>query len=317
MRNLIDQRNIIFKWKHNINYVINTSNCPYLSKSIFQNIYYHDSDLFNKYIKNSLLFWSESIKIKYNLIENINNLNQTHLIFSFNNLNPNTLATCQNSYNYPNDIIYSKVETNNRKCFHQNIKTCQIINKYLYFLNDNNIWVILIIISGFTFLFLIIILIDKYRCRYNSYLNSKLYILFYFTSLYIYIFNIRKCFNCYGFTKIMIHEIGHSLGLGHSNSSNQSIMAPIYDFNNLDCIYYEDFKLLNNVYQLKHTKDNCLLEEDLDYFFIQDCLFILLILIIMWYLYNHINNYITFLKSWRYSRRVRIDDSHNLKDTIS
>ncbi len=302
--------NNYYRWYNDVNYLIyKKKKCPYFHKSILQNIYYHNCDLYSRLIKQTLIFWSQFSQIKY--ISKDNNINKTELIFLTDNLKSNTLATCQNYYTYSNKIIInSKITTNINKCFHQNIKTCQIINKYLYFLKDNFNLSIIIITIILSILFLISILFDKYICKNHLYLTTQLFSLFYITTLYIYIFNIRSCYKCFGFTKIMIHELGHSLGLNHSNTSEHSIMSPVYDISNSDCIYYQDFKLLNQVYNSEYTKNECLLQNDLDYFFIQDWLTIPLIMILSCFTFKYIQ---LILRRNLIPKRAKISD--NTKDT--
>ena len=122
-----------------------------------------------------------------------------------------------------------------------------------------------------------------------------MYFNFYFTSIIIYWYDIRTCIDCYDFSKIMLHEIGHTFGLNHSNTNEYSIMKSLYNHEINTCIYPEDFNMYNKLYNTSFNRTICNILKDSDTFFLQNTLFVFFIFLLFYilslFLYNKLSNF--------------------------
>lgn len=306
---------IIFKFKLNINYFVDNTICPNIHKSLLDNFFYNNCILFKNSVEKSLYLWSKINKL---LQFETDDLNQTNLVFSNDNLDYYKLGLCFNNLKYPNDIIFSKIIINLQNCLHQNTKTCSLINNYYSFLelNNDNIWITLLIWLILSLIIILIFIIEKYLLLSKKFILIKSYLILYFTFLVIYFKNIQSCFKCYSMEIVLMHEIGHAFGLDHSTTIYNSIMSSTYNPKLLTCLYQKDIEMFNQIYNTTFQNDKCIEPIDLDIFFIKDFLLFPLIFIISYYVMKYLLYYIFYLHDKK--KRVKIHNSFKLKkkDTV-
>ena len=270
-----------------INFFIKNE-CITFRRSIIDYFFYSNCQIYKNIINQSINSWSSI----YNYYIIISNIEDSNLIFKIDFLNNNKIGSCQNNLQYPNIIYNSIIKINKNKCFHNNQLTCNIINQIEIFNMDIHFG-----IGGsffFGFFGFLLLFIKKKKKIYNNLLF--LYFIIYFFLMFIYWNNIRSCIDCFDFSKIILHEIGHALGLSHSNTIKKSIMTDIYNSTINTCIYQTDLEIYNQLYNTSFNNTICNILQDSDIYFLKDilffCFFFSFIIIIAKYTLKIIQHYL-------------------------